>query len=39
MMVAMTLVMTMMGVDDYGDANDGSDNFRDGNDDGDDFND
>ena len=29
MMVAMTLVMTMMGVDDYGDANDGGDDFGD----------
>ena len=38
-MVAMTLVMTMVGVDDYGDANDGGNDFGDGNDDDDDFND
>ena len=29
MMVEMTLVMTMIGVDDYGDANDGGDDFGD----------
>ena len=38
-MVAMTLAITMMGVDDYGDANDGGNDFGDGNVDGDDFND
>ena len=27
-MVAMTLVMTMMGVDDFGDVNDGGDDVR-----------
>ena len=33
MMVAMTLVMTMMSVDDFGDSNDGGNNVADGNDD------
>ena len=36
MIVAMTLVMTMMSFDDFGDANNGGDDFGDGSDDVDD---
>ena len=39
MILTINLVMTMIGVDDYGDANDGDDDFGVGNVDGDDFND
>ena len=36
MIVAATLVMTMIGFDDFGDANNGGDDFGDGSDDVDD---